>query len=171
MFTPTPSALSSSAINEYAEKIGTHHDIYDANGKADIESLFIKLGGVFRPKDETDYFVIEEPGKFSISLPSLISKRRQVFLIAQAVGFYFLHYRYPQISTYAKFSRGSTDYTVVVQANQFASALLMPSQHFIPKFEGFSGEKDWDWSLSDNFFVSPKAARLRAHIFGMSEAV
>lgn len=171
MFTPTPSALSFSAINEYAEKIGTHHDIYDANGKADIESLFIKLGGVFRPKDETDYFVIEEPGRFSISLPSLISKRRQVFLIAQAVGFYFLHYRYPQISTYAKFGRGSTDATVVFQANQFASALLMPSQYFIPKFEVFSGEKDWVWSLSDNFFVSPIAARLRAHIFGMSEAV
>ncbi len=161
------SPLSADAIREYAERVGHHHNIYDSQGKADLQLLVKKIGGEFAEKDNPTWLKITQPRNFSISLPSFISSRRQRLNISQAIGFYFLHYLHPGLTDTVIFKRSELNKEAVVQANIFTSALLMPSEQFIKLYDDYGTSRNWKWILSDIFQVSPKAVFVRAQTLNL----
>lgn len=163
----SPSTLSFDAIREYAERVGYHHEIYDDKGQADVRLLFTKLGGSFAEKDRQPYFIVEEAQNFTLSSPSLLSERRQLFRIAQTLGFYYLHYLHQNQKGKIDFGLSIFDDVLVTQANVFASALLMPALPFEGAYIEHKDNKQWDWVLADIFQVSPKSVRYRVEVLGL----
>jgi Zn-dependent peptidase ImmA (M78 family) len=160
-----PSKFSSKAISEYAEYVGKFHDIYDSTGRADLDQLLEKLGGVV---DVSDSFVATESlsvrgiGDFTIHLPAMTSSRRDRFTTAHELGHYFLHYRQPNLQGAHIFYRGGQGASET-QANVFAASLLMPSE----QFAAAKIEVDADaWALAARFGVSPRAAEVRLQVLG-----
>lgn len=155
--------LTNAAIAEYAGRVGQHHQIYDAQGRADIAELVQKLGGnittspnMFAPES----LVIERPGAFRIILPPAASARRDRFAVAHELGHYFLHYRLPGLDGTAVFRRGTRDRTEA-EATIFASSLLMPASQFRQIVEQHGG--NWH-AIAAVFEVSPRAAAARARM-------
>jgi len=162
---PVRSDLSYAAIREYAEKIGSHHDIYDENGHADVDGLFATLGGRVHPfLDLPEPLIIEEPNSFVVSQRSFINWRKQRFFIAKSIGHYFLHYRYPGIETYMKFYGRASDSEIDTQANHFAATLIMPAKQFTQQYEKLEGDR---MQLSELFDISPLAVKVRAELLGL----
>lgn len=167
MYQPVPSKLSYAAIREYAEKVGAHHNIYDEQGQADIEGLFLKLGGRQRKVEDGEPFIIEEPGSFNISLSSFQSNNRDLLQLGRAIGAYFLHYRHPKVEGYTKFKWNELDADVMTQANHFYATLAMPEKQFTEQFELHKDEVKWDWRLASVFRMSPQAVKVRAQVLGL----
>lgn len=159
---PVPSKLSYTAIQEYAEKIGSHYGAYDQAGKADVKSLLTKLGGVYHPKGDVNVLTVSEPQNFALSLALFTSERRQTFQTAQNIGFYVLHYLHQNITERLVFNYSELDDAVIVQANVFASALLMPTNLFLQSIILNQDDRNWEWVVADQFNVSPKAVMVRA---------
>lgn len=169
MVRPEKSNLSYSAIRQYAEKVGAHHDIYDEQGHADIDGLFQKLGGRIDPDhrhNERAPLIIEESNSFVLVIYNFQSDYRSRFKKAWAIGHYFLHYRHPDIQSYMKFDKIDEE-VLGMQANHFAATLMMPEKHFSTQFQLVKEEAKWDWKLSSIYCVSPQAVKVRAEILGL----
>lgn len=157
----TPSRLSYRAISEYAYKIGKHHEIYDANGRADLPKLLNAIGGRIHHTEElfaAEASKVKAVGDFEIIIPPLTSARRDRFTIAHEIGHYFLHYLYPEETQPVVFGRGASN-QAETEANVFAASLLMPEDQFKTLYKELSN--DW-WAISEHFEVSPSAAQVRA---------
>ncbi|WCD91525.1 ImmA/IrrE family metallo-endopeptidase [Microbacterium sp. nov. GSS16] len=164
--TPEPSPLSNKAIGEYADLVGRHHEIYSANGHADIQKLLASLGGRVTMSPELfdrEALTVYEPGNFEIHIPQFTSSRRDRFTIAHELGHYFLHYLHPKTTGMRTFGRGQRNWAET-QANVFASHLLMPEEAFRTAYREHAG--DW-WSIAQVFNVSPSAAQVRAQVLGL----
>lgn len=159
-----PSPLSYSAIRAYAEKVGTHHKIYDHNGRADIDDLLGKLGGRIGQDDSNESMRVDGQRDFEVYLPSFTSRRRDRFTIAHELAHYFLHYLHPNTSGAMTFHRGGRS-LAETQANVFASSLLMPEQHFLRAWRQTQGDP---WQLAEWFDVSPAAAGVRAKVLDLT---
>lgn len=159
-----PSRLSNSAIREYAERVGTHYDIYDRAGTADVRELVRALGGTVAYGDSRESLHVNGPGDFTIYLPEVTSSRRDRFTIAHELGHYFLHYLHPKHDEPASFGRGDRN-SVETQANVFASSLLMPEAAFSRAWTRTEGDI---YTLAQQFDVSPNAAEVRAQVLGLS---
>lgn len=156
------SKLSYDSIREYAARVGDQHQVYNNAGRADIDGLVKSLGGTIS-YGHREALVVYAPNEFEISLPELTSARRDRFTTAHELGHYFLHYRLPRLSGRREFGRGKRN-TLETQANVFASALLMPEEHFRVAFADCQGD---DWKLSRIFDVSPDAAAVRSQVLGL----
>lgn len=161
--TTEPSALSYSAIRDYAERVGEHHSVYDDNGRADVGNLVRVLGGRVEYAETSESLHVNERGNFTIYLPPFTSGRRDRFTIAHELGHYYLHYLHPEKSGAQGYQRGARN-AVETQANVFASSLLMPEQAFKDAFARYQGDA---WTLAAVFDVSPAAATVRAQVLGL----
>jgi len=155
--------LNYDAIREYAERVGSHHDIYTNEGTANIQALVNKLGGQVTYGDAAESLVVRKKRDFTIVLPNMTSARRDRFTIAHELGHYFLHYLYEERSNEAAFGRGERN-VVETQANVFAASLLMPSQQFRRAYGTVGGSS---WKLAMLFDVSPAAAEVRCQVLGL----
>lgn len=158
-----PSNLKNSAIDDYAQVIGDVYEIYDAEGKADLDILLHKLGGKVDFALDSESLHVRETRDFTIFIPAFTSSRRDRFTTAHELGHYVLHYLYPEHSSPMSFARGGRD-RAETEANIFASALLMPSEAFKQAFTRYDGE---EWKLAVHFDVSPAAADVRAQVLGL----
>lgn len=165
MSTPVtePARLTNAAIQEYAERVGEHHNLYDESGHADIDRFIFSLGGntTYATNDESLH--VTKPGDFTIFIPHFTSSRRDRFTKAHELGHYFLHYLYSDTDGERSFGRGGRD-RVETEANVFASALLMPSGPFRRSHKELGGDK---WALAARFEVSPQAAEVRAQVLNL----
>lgn len=162
-FQAAPALLTNSAVQEYAELVGSHYHVYDANGRADIDSFVQRIGGRSEYAVDSESLHVRLPGDFTIFIPHHTSARRDRFTKAHELGHYFLHYLYPKTVGEAKFGRGGRD-RAETEANVFASALLMPSDHFKRAHVELNGDI---WELSARFDVSPRAAEVRAEVLNL----
>lgn len=158
-----PAELSNDSIREYAERVGRHHQIYDENGRADIDGLVARLGGDVVVQDGPESMRVTAEGDFCIHLPTFTSERRDRFTKAHELGHYFLHYRYPGRTEPESFSRGGRS-PAETQANVFASSLLMPEDEFRAAHASADGNVH---RLAHRFEVSPAAAKVRSEVLGL----
>lgn len=160
------SSLSNRAIAEYAERVGLHHNVYSASGRADLDGLVAVLGGRVEESNALvapEALTVYAPGHFTVHLPLVTSDRRDRFTIAHELGHYFLHYLYPKHENAQVFGRGERN-RAETEANVFASSLLMPENKFREAVQTFG--TDW-WKVGDVFGVSPSAASVRAQVLGI----
>jgi Zn-dependent peptidase ImmA (M78 family) len=160
----TPSQLSLAAIRQYAERVGRTHEIYDADGYADIDGLVDKLGGTVVVQDSGESMHVAGKSNFVIFLPSFTSTRRDKFTKAHELGHYFLHYRHAGITGQAAFRRGGRN-LAETQANVFAASLLMPETEFRAAVRRHNGDY---WKVAAQFDVSPAAAEVRSQVLGLA---
>ena len=66
VYTSEPVRLSNRAIQEYAERVGTHHGIYDSLGRADIDNFISRLGGRVDYATDDESLHVRAPGNFTI---------------------------------------------------------------------------------------------------------
>lgn len=158
-----PDRLSYEAIREYAERVGFHHGIYTADGRAELEPLVRELGGELDYSSSVESLRVEDAGAFTIFLPPMTSMRRDRFTIAHELGHYFLHYLLPGHSGAHGFGRGERNRRET-QANVFASSLLMPADAFTAAYNACEGNH---WELASRFDVSPAAAGVRCQVLGL----
>lgn len=156
--------VTNTSIASYAERLGEHHEIYDENGRADIQEFVTKLGGKLTYADSTESLHVSEPGVFTIFLPQFTSVSRDRFTIAHELGHYFLHYLYKKRTGEASFGRGSRN-RAETEANVFASALLMPHEAFERVWRATGAD---EWRVANHFDVSPAAAGVRAQVLRLS---
>ncbi|KHO18730.1 ImmA/IrrE family metallo-endopeptidase [Mycolicibacterium setense] len=158
-----PAGLTNRAISEYAERVGQGHNIYDADGCADIDMLLKRLGGEVQLATDEESLYVRSRGNFTVFIPHFTSSRRDRFTIAHELGHYFLHYLYPKELESKKFGRGGRD-RAETEANVFASALLMPTEQFTEAYRELESDQ---WLLASRFDVSPRAAAVRAEVLGL----
>jgi len=166
MFTAEPTWLSNESIADYAQRVGEYHRIYDPHGRADIDDFVTRLGGNFQYATDDESLHVMEPGEFTIFIPHHTSARRDRFTKAHELGHYFLHYIYPKRSGDKRFSRGGRD-RAETEANVFASALLMPEDHFREVYRELEGDT---WEIAARFDVSPQAAEVRAQVLACCDS-
>ncbi|MCG7284798.1 ImmA/IrrE family metallo-endopeptidase [Cellulomonas sp. ACRRI] len=159
-----PANLSNYDIAQYAERIARHHDVYDANGYADLQSLLSSLGGSITYADSAESLVVNGPGDFVVRLPHFTSNARDRFTIAHELGHYFLHYRLPKVEGPRRYGRGQRN-RAETEANVFASTLLMPAKEFKKVWSRSDGD---EWKVARHFEVSPLAATVRAEVLGLA---
>lgn len=164
MYVAEPARLSNASITAYAEKVGHHHDIYDVDGRANIDTFLRRLGGRVEYATDDESLHVRNRGNFTIFIPHFTSSRRDRFTKAHELGHYFLHYLYPKMNGEKRFGRGGRD-RAETEANVFASALLMPGAEFKSAYTELGGNF---WSLASRFDVSPRAAEVRAEVLGLS---
>lgn len=157
------SGLSNQSIAAYAAKVGNRYGIYDANGRADIESLLRQLGGSIEYHDGPESLKISTPRQFTVYIPSFTSARRDRFTVAHELGHFFLHYIYLRKNGPDTFTRAGTN-RAETEANVFASNLLMPEQSYRAAFEAHGPNF---WEIASIFDVSPLAAEVRAKVLGL----
>jgi Zn-dependent peptidase ImmA (M78 family) len=160
------SLLSNSAIAEYAERVGAHHNIYAESGYANLDRLLEQIGGrveVSPMMIAHEALTVHGEGNFEIHLPPMTSARRDRFTIAHELGHYYLHYLHLKQTEPKRFFRGSQN-RAETQANFFAASLLMPSDLYKRVFSVYPQE--W-WKIADSFGVSSKAAEVRAQVLGL----
>lgn len=159
-----PVGLSNQDIQKYAEMVGDHHKIYNAEGRADVDSLMSALGGRCDYARNNESLHIRQKGDFTIYLPLFTSERRDRFTKAHELGHYFLHYLYKRSEeSDVHFGRGGRD-RAETEANVFASALLMPSKLFEEAYRELNGDTV---ALASRFDVSPAAAEVRVRVLGL----
>jgi Zn-dependent peptidase ImmA (M78 family) len=159
-----PCALSYDAIREYAERVGSKHEIYEDEGHADIDGLVERLGGQVT-RGERHELVVYQQGEFIISVHDFQSDRRSRFDKAHALGHYFLHYLYVGHESHRMFDRTSRG-DAETQANVFAATLMLPESQFRNAFETTGDDY---WALSRVFEVSPASAKTRAQLLGLAD--
>lgn len=160
-----PSPLSGTAISEYAERIGYHHDIYSADGYANLDKLLGAVGG--RTVKSRDIIVshglnVRRSGDFDINIAPSASRRRDRAAIAHELGHYFLHYLHPGRTGSFQVHHGELG-SADVQANRFAAALLMPAEHYHAAYRELDGDA---WAIGERFGVSQRAEAARAAALG-----
>jgi IrrE N-terminal-like domain len=154
-----PSLLSIPAIEDYANRVGRRHNVFDDDRPTDIDGLMQTLGGkVGYAADQQATLHVRSSGDFTVFIPHFTSSRRDRFVVAHGIGHYFLHYQYPGLQGELTFGRNSNP-RAETEADVFASALLMPA-HLFRKATDELGD-DY-WKVAVRFDVSPMAAEIRA---------
>lgn len=161
-----PAWLTNEAIGHYAEQVGENAGIYDANGRADIDTLLRRLGGMVQYATDDESLHVRGRGDFTVFIPHFTSSRRDRFTVAHELGHYFLHYLHPKSEGTKSFGRGGRD-RAETEANVFASALLMPAEKFKVAHRAVGGNT---WELAVQFDVSPRAAEVRSQVLGLDRA-
>lgn len=160
----SPSPLSYAAVASYAEAVGENYDVWDVDGRANIDQLIATLGGSVEVADSSESLHVDGPGSFTIFVPELTSTRRDRFTKAHELGHYFLHYLYPRLEGKRGFERGASN-RAETQANVFAAALMMPTKHFGAAWHELDGDA---WKLARRFDVSPRAVQVRADVLNLT---
>lgn len=154
------SPLSKNAIEEYAERMLEHHK------PKDIRDLLQKLGGKAeqhtRPLAKR-FLDVNKPHKFTVWLPAVQGEQRDLFCIAQGIGYYVLHYLYPALEQCMHYSKPAHQKSIV-QANVFALNLLAPKDKFKELYYEFDGDL---MKISDVLPISYDAALHRAVSLGI----
>ena len=157
---PLPSGLSWAAIDEYTRRIaaeyGTHEEL-----PVDARRLVDLLSGFVHVLDGPVALWVRGKSDFTVYVPMHTGTTQDRIAIAHAVGHYFLHYRGHGFEEgdafYGRACRGRP----AVEANVFASALLMPREEFTAAWSEHRGEV---WAVAGLFGVSPAAVRTRAQV-------
>ncbi|MCO7238395.1 ImmA/IrrE family metallo-endopeptidase [Aeromicrobium sp. CnD17-E] len=157
------SNLTNATIANYAERVGQVYEVYDEDGRADLDALLKKLGGTVEYESDGESLHVDKVGRFTVFIPRFTSQRRDRFTIAHELGHYFLHYVVAKEAASKAFARGGRN-RAETEANVFASALLMPANEFRRAFHEFGGDA---WALAERFEVSPAAAEVRAQVLGL----
>lgn len=160
---PTASNLTHASIDTYANKVSHHYNIYNEHGQADIPQLLSSLGGDTEIARNDKAMLVEKHGAFTIYIPQHTSHRRDRLMTAHAIGHYFLHYLYPDITETIIF-RCSASKRMEIEANLFAASLLMPRSQFTTEWSRTGGDAR---ETSRIFNVSPRAAEVRAEMLGL----
>jgi len=158
-----PSNLRYDAISSYAERVGTHYEIYDDDGSADIMAFIHRLGGDIVYADSIESLDVNARGDFTVTIPRTTSPRRDQFTAAHELGHYFLHYVLPKEEKPMAFWRGGRN-RAETEANVFAAALLMPES----RFRAAHGAGNDAQELARMFNVSPAAAEVRMQVLKLS---
>lgn len=121
------------------------------------------------PSDEEDLsgklFHDVQSGKWRIHVNAQHHPNRQRYTIAHEIAHFFLHRHLQDVFEDKIFFRGGEATKEEYQANEFASALLMPESAFRREIK--SGKVDVE-ELAKFFQVSTLALRLRAKNLGMA---
>lgn len=157
------SNLTNKTIAAYAERVGEHYEVYEVDGRADIDKLLKTLGGTLAYERDAESLDVRKKGDFTVYIPQFTSERRDRFTVAHELGHYFLHYVFAGVKGAKQFGRGARD-RAETEANVFASSLLMPEHHFREAYDLCEGDS---WLLSARFEVSPAAADVRAQVLGL----
>jgi predicted transcriptional regulator len=160
-----PMPVSTAQINDYAARVGSEFEIYDHNGRADLDLLLSRLGGEVAVRDGLESLAIHDDGTFTVYVPSRTSPRRDRFTIAHEIGHFLLHHLNGD-KRVRRFTRAGSN-GAETQANYFAAALIMPREHFIKAHRELQGEL---WGLARRFDVSPAAAQVRCSVLGLKTA-
>lgn len=157
------SPLSKEAIEEYAERMLEHHK------PKDVRDLLQKLGGKVeqhtRPLAKR-FLDVDKPRKFTVWLPAAQGEQRDLFCIAQSIGYYVLHYLHPGLEHCMHYSKPAHEKSIV-QANIFALNLLAPRKRFIELFHQFKGDAD---RIADELDISRKVVIHRAATLGLTRS-
>jgi Zn-dependent peptidase ImmA (M78 family) len=121
------------------------------------ESLENELSGILRKMPESN--------KWEMLINAKHHSNRQRYTIAHELGHYFLH-RHLQVEFQDRiFFRGAESSKEELQANSFASEVLMPENYFREMIREGKNKID---ELAQEFGVSTLALRIRAKNLGMS---
>ncbi|WP_445163703.1 ImmA/IrrE family metallo-endopeptidase [Mycobacterium sp. Dal123C01] len=157
-----PMQVSTAQINDYAARVGSTFDIYNHEGRADLDVLLSKLGGDVQVRDGIESLMIDEDGTFTVYVPSRTSPRRDRFTIAHEIGHYLLHHLNGDTNR-RLFTRAGSN-VAETQANHFAAELIMPRDYFVKAHGDLGGDL---WGLARRFDVSPAAAQVRCSVLGL----
>jgi len=113
-----PMPVSTAQINDYAGRVGSEFEVYDHNGRADLDLLLSRLGGEVEVRDGIESLAIHDDGTFTVYVPSRTSPRRDRFTIAHEIGHFLLHYLNGDKSV-RRFTRAGSN-GAETQANYFA---------------------------------------------------
>ncbi|KMV19594.1 hypothetical protein ACT17_05965 [Mycolicibacterium conceptionense] len=155
---PIPSNLSWSAIAEYTRRIAAEHGVHQKL-PVDMRRLVDLLGGSVHVLDGPVALWVRGKGDFTVYVPVHTSTTQDRIAFAHAVGHYFLHYRATGYEAGDMFFGRACRGRPAVEANVFASALLMPREEFTAAWSKHRGEV---WAVAGVFGVSPAAVRTRA---------
>lgn len=136
----------------------------DANIKLIKEELDNEISGVLKITDD---------GKATILVNASHHPNRQRFSIAHELGHYFLHHR-PGIHVDKEFRRNSASgeglHSIEIEANRFASELLMPDFLVEKEIKNVGGFLDTDdeivEKMAKKFEVSTMAMSIKLHELG-----
>jgi Zn-dependent peptidase ImmA (M78 family) len=130
-----------------------------------LSALGIKLISIPMKDDISGMLSRTENGRdWVVKVNALHHPNRQRFTIAHEIA-HFCRHRFQQAEFKdLNFFRNGESNPMEVEANRFASELLMPEQMFRDKVRGFSGSIE---EIAQYFKVSTLAVRVRAKILGM----
>lgn len=160
---PAPSRLSWAAIDEYTRRIAAEHG---AQGEVpvDVRRLLRVLGGTAAVLDCPVELWVRGKGDFTVYVPVHTSATRDHITFAHAIGHYFLHYRAPGYVDGDMYFGRACRGRPAVEANVFASTLLMPREQFV---ETWADHGHDIWRVAGEYCVSPAAARNRAQMLDL----
>lgn len=150
-------------VLEYARENDINCDPLDVIGL--VKSLGIRL--LLEPMSGDDSGQLERlsDNEWVMKVNSLHHPNRQRFTIAHELGHYIKHRKHTERFRDTVFFRNGESNKMEVEANQFASELLMPKDDFCRFVSGVSTEiKD----IAEHFLVSAMAVRVRAKNLGYS---
>lgn len=167
-FNPGPTMMTNAQVRQYAEDTSQEYDCAYHSGKLQVNTLLGKLGGKVLPYSghvnliavgsadqdavDTRFWIFEKP---------MCSARRQRFHIVKHIAHYFLIQHGNSTSdTYITMEEERAQ----VEANIFASTLLMPENHFQ---QSISDGLDVD-ELALIYGVSPKAVETRMAVLNIA---
>ncbi|MGC1329793.1 ImmA/IrrE family metallo-endopeptidase [Pseudomonas sp.] len=148
---------------ELAKQKGVESSPLDVRGLLSV--LGIKLISVPMKDDVSGMLTLSDNGRdWIVKVNALHHPNRQRFTIAHEIAHYSRH-RFQQIEFEdLNFFRNGDSNPMEVEANRFASELLMPETAFREKVKIFSGSIE---AVAQYFKVSTLAVRVRAKILGM----
>lgn len=157
--TPKETGWTKRSIDQLGERAA---NALGCHPGADLVAIVKGLGGrvIYGPVDRTGSTGFLEVSrasdvKFTIALSPYPGHYRNRFTIAHELGHYFLHSRAGEQELYATRQAGSR---VEWEANWFAAAFLMPSEHFVREWNQSGGNIG---HLIDHFQVSGGAIEIR----------
>jgi Zn-dependent peptidase ImmA (M78 family) len=130
-----------------------------------LSVLGIKLISLPMSDDVSGMLSLADNGReWVVKVNALHHPNRQRFTIAHEIA-HFSRHRFQQVEFKdLNFFRNGESNPMEVEANRFASELLMPEQAFRDKVRVFSGSIE---AIAQYFKVSTLAVRVRAKILGM----
>jgi Zn-dependent peptidase ImmA (M78 family) len=148
-------------IFRFAEQNGLSLVPFDIEGL--VKMFKIKIRRV-KLKSEISGILVKEKEEWEILVNNAHHLNRQRYTIAHELAHYCLHKHYKQKFEDQIFFRGVESDKEEMQANAFASEILMPEQEFRKLVD--DGIRQIDL-LADKFGVSTLALRIRAKSLGM----
>ncbi|MCA6085778.1 ImmA/IrrE family metallo-endopeptidase [Candidatus Endomicrobiellum agilis] len=153
---------TSDSLLDYASQNNIKTDPLDLEALA--SSLKIKIKKIER-QDDISGMLFKKDNNYIIEINSLNHLRRQRFTLAHELAHFCLHRHLNTAFKDVVFFRGADQSIEEIQANDFASKLVMPEKKFR---EAVAQGKNSIEQLSDLFQVSSLAVRVRAKNLGFS---
>ena len=163
---PAPSHVSMARVQEYASDLSRRLEVAALDR---LDGLVSSLGGRLHfcgwdwsAPSGTIY--VHKPGDFDIVVGDPAASARERFTIAHELGHYFVHSsmgKKPIIAPRASVGGGGR---LEWEANWFAAGFLMPPDEFKRAFAECRRDLE---TVAAKFFVSTKAAEVRAQVLGL----